>query len=236
MLDLIYWNALPGRGEFVRLVLEEAGLPYRDLAREEGNETVLAYRKGQAPGSPAFAPPILVQGELVLSQTAVICSWLGEREGLAPADEPRRMAARAAQLTLADVVSVAHDTHHPISTALYFEQQREEAIQAAQRFLDHRLPSWFGYFERVVEHHGGDWLFGEFSYVDLGLFQLLEGLDHAFPRAMARAQAPALRRIQAAVAQRPRIAAYLASERRMAFNEHGIFRAYPELDLEPSWS
>ena len=236
--ELYYWPDIPGRGEFVRLVLEEAAAPYVDVARrpkEQGGgiESVLAFYAGRHPGHPVFAPPVLKQGDLVLAQTAAICHFLGRRHGLAPPDEAGEIHALELQLTIADLVDEVHDTHHPVSAALYYEDQKPAAKQRAAHFVAERLPRFLGYFERALLHSGGDVLVGEgLSHADLSLFQALEGLAYAFPRAFARASesTPGILALRERVRVRPRIAAYLASERRMPFNQEGIFRHYPELD------
>ena len=239
--ELYYWPVLPGRGEFVRLVLEEAGAPYVDVARlpeEEGGgfKPLLAFVHGERPGQPAYAPPILVHGDLVLAQSAAICAYLGERHGLAPHEPGKRMQALQLQLTVADVTDEAHDTHHPISAALYYEDQKEAAREASRNFLKQRIPRFLTYFERVLARSGGQWLMGDaLTYPDLSLFQLLEGLAYAFPKGFARTteSTPLLLAHRERVAQRAKIAEYLGSDRRLAFNEHGVFRHYPELDLDP---
>jgi glutathione S-transferase len=236
--ELYYWPEIPGRGEFVRLVLEDAGVPYVDVARRPrkeggGLEAVLAFYAGKAGGHPVFAPPVLKQGELVLAQTAAICHFLGRRHGLAPRDEAGELHALELQLTIADLVGEVHDTHHPISAMLYYEDQKAEAKRRAAHFVESRLPRFLDYFERVRAHGGGGWLLGaDASHPDLGLFQALEGLAYAFPRALARGleKTPGLAALRERVRERPRLAAYLASERRMPFNQDGIFRRYPELD------
>jgi glutathione S-transferase len=237
--ELYYWPILQGRGEFVRLVLEEAAVPYVDVARlpeEEGGgfKPLLEFVQGGRPGQPAYAPPILVHGELVLAQSAAICAYLGERHGLAPDRPGKRMQALQLQLTIADVTDEAHNTHHPVSAALYYEDQKEPALEASRNFLDQRMPRFLDYFERVLERNGGEWLASDvLTYPDLSLFQLLEGLAFAFPKGFAHVaeSKPLLVALRERVARRPRIAAYLASDRRLAFNEHGVFRHYPELDL-----
>jgi glutathione S-transferase len=206
--ELFYWPGIQGRGEFVRLALEDAGAPYRN----------------RMPGkSAAFAPPYLKAGRLVVSQTANILFYLGPRLGLAPKNEGARLELHGLQLTIADWLAEVHDTHHPIAASLYYEEQRREATRRTSVFLAERLPKFLHYFERATP--------GKFSYVHLSLFQMIEGLRYAFPRAMKKQRYPNLRRIHAAVAARPRLAAYLASGRRIPFNEQGIFRHYPELDL-----
>ena len=238
--ELYYWPMLQGRGEFVRLVLEEAAAPYVDVARlpeEQGGglEPLLQFVKGERPGQPAYAPPILVAGDLVLAQSGAICAYLGERHGLAPDAPGKRKQALQLQLTVADVVDEAHNTHHPISAALYYEEQKDAAREAARRFVEERVPRFLSYFERVLERSGGPWLLGDaLTYPDLSLFQLLEGLAYAFPRGFARGaeSTPAILDLAGRVAKRPRVAAYLASERRLPFNEHGVFRHYPELDQD----
>jgi len=236
--ELYYWPFIPGRGEFVRLVLEEAGAPYVDVARlpeEEGGgvQPILDVLGGKRDGQLPFAPPILVSGDLVLAQTATICRFLGRRHGLAPEDEAGELAAEQVQLTLADFVDEIHDTHHPLGSPLYYEDQKDEARRRTEVFLDQRMPKHLGHLERVLERSAGEWLLGTvIAYPDLTAFQILEGLAYAFPNVFAscRGDYPRLVALRDRVAERPRIAAYLGSDRRMAFNEHGLFRHYPELD------
>lgn len=236
--QLYYWPNIPGRGEFVRLVLEEAGAPYVDVGRqtkEEGGgiEAVIAFYAGKSQGHPVFAPPVLKHGELILAQTAAICHLLGRRHDLAPGGEVGELHALELQLTVADLVDEAHDTHHPVSGALYYEDQKPAAKRRAAHFVKERLPRFLGYFERVLRQAGGDWLLeAGFSHADLSLFQALEGLAYAFPRAFAGASkaTPRVLALRERVRTRPRMAAYLSSERRMPFNQEGIFRRYPELD------
>jgi glutathione S-transferase len=234
---LYYWNALPGRGEFVRLLFVDAGVDWIEVARDpngEGSAAVVAARRGLLGGLPPYAPPILQVGSLVISQTANICAFVAARHGLVDEDPGRRAEALGLQMTIADVVSEVHDTHHPIAAGMYYEDQKTEAIAASRAFLDERLPAWLRYFSRVRAAGGGDWLLGDrLTYVDLSLYQLLRGLRYAFPHGFARAIADhgGLLAIHDAVAARPRIAAYAASPRCMPFNESGIFRRYPELDI-----
>ena len=234
--ELYYWPGIPGRGEFVRLVLEEAGADWVDvgLSSPEGGKAVMA-QVGQGP-VPSYAPPLLKVGDLVVSQTANICSYLGERFGLVPSDEASRLHARQFQLTVADVVSEAHDTHHPLAVMKYYEEQKDIAKARAEEFRTNRLPKYLGYFERVLQANsqgGGQFLLGrDFSYPELALFQLVQGLLYAFPNAMRRVapRIPAVLALRQRIAERPRIAAYKNSPRAQPFNEHGIFRRYPELD------
>lgn len=237
--NLYYWPSIQGRGEFVRLALEEGGADYTDVARlsraEHGGVPAL-MKKMKSPGGLApFAPPFLEAGDLVIAQVANILFFLGPRLSLVPSDEASRLHANQLQLTVSDLVAEVHDTHHPISTNLYYEDQKPEAARRAADFVASRLPKFLGYFEGALEENGGKHLVGKaLSYVDLSMFQVVTGLEYAFPRAMKRL-APAIPRLLAlrdAVAARPRIAAYLASERRIPFNESGIFRRYPELDPE----
>lgn len=226
--SLYYWGAIQGRGEFPRLIFEEAGVPYNDVGRgRDGQARVRAMREDAGP----FAPPILQVGTLVLGQTAVICDALAERFDLVPTN--KRRTAMQHQLSIADAVVEAHDTHHPLGAMLHYEEQIEAAKQRARSYREHRLPKWLRYFDQQIDNAGGAWLLGDvFSYVDLSLFQLVEGLRFAFPRAMHTYErsAPQVVRAHAAVRERPRIAAYLRSNRRIPFNNHGLFRHYPELD------
>jgi glutathione S-transferase len=235
---LYYWPSIAGRGEFVRLALEESGAPYLDVARLPrsrggGIAAMMKALRSAGPLEP-FAPPFLQSGELVIGQTANILLYLGPRHGLVPRGEASRFKANQLQLTIADLVAEAHDTHHPIAANLYYEDQKREAKKRATEFARERIPKFLGWFERVLEASGGaHFVGGATSYVDLSVFQMLSGLDYAFPKAMARVRRriPRLRALVVEVAQRPRIAAYLASDRRIAHSEDGIFRHYPELDL-----
>ena len=236
--ELFYWPTIQGRGEFVRLALEEAAAPYVDVARlpEEKGGGVKALMKamhGEQHGVEPFAPPFLRCGGLVIAQTANILLFLAPRHGLVPEEEARRFEAHQLQLTIADFISEAHDTHHPIASSLYYDDQKPEARRRTAVFRDERIPKYLGYFERVLDRSKGDHLVGgRISYVDLSMFQVMVGLAYAFPRAMAsfEKKVPALLKLRDEVAARPRIAAYLASERRIPFNEQGLFRRYPELD------
>jgi glutathione S-transferase len=235
--ELYYWPTIQGRGEFVRLALEDAGAEYVDVARRPGGiRAMMRFLDGKAPGLLPFGPPFLKAGNLVIAQTANILAWLGPRLSLVPRDEASRLAAHQLQLTIADLVAEVHDTHHPIASTLYYEDQRREARRRAPLFLRERIPKFLGFFEQVLARNRrsrGKHLVGaRASYVDLSLFQLVEGLRYAFPRAMSRMlpRYPRVAALRDRVTARPRLARYLASKRRIPFNEEGIFRHYPELD------
>jgi glutathione S-transferase len=234
--ELYYWPTIQGRGEFVRLALEEAGVPYVDVARrKQGMPALMKSIDPSKEVRPSFAPPVLRAGALLIGQTANILMFLGARHGLAPRAEAGRLWCNQLQLTIADIVNEAHDTHHPISTNLYYEDQKKEAKARAKDFCAERIPKYLGYLEQVLQDNPGRGRYmvgARISYVDLSMFQLISGLRYAFPKAMAKLepQWPGLVALHAMVAARPNIAAYLASKRRIAFSEEGIFRHYPELD------
>src|SRR5690349_7428791 len=233
--ELYYWSGIQGRGEFVRLALEEAAADYVDVCRGPGGEdAMMALLDGEDVRHPPFASPFLKAGRQIIGQTANILLYLGARHGLAPADEPGRLWTHQLQLTIADLVTEVHDSHHPIASSLYYEDQQREARQRAGDLVSRRLPKFLGYFERVLERNGRrNWLVGRtFSYADLSMFQVMSGLRYAFPNAMSRLSrsCPGLARLHDRVAARPRIAAYLASDRRLPHSERGIFRHYDELD------
>jgi glutathione S-transferase len=236
--QLYYWNGIQGRGEFVRLSLEEAGANYVDVVRgPHGMDAMIKIMESRTEPHIPFAPPFLKDGDLVISQVANILMYLGPKLGLAPEDHGLRHVANSLQLTITDLVAEVHDTHHPIAPSLYYEDQKEEAKARSAEFIENRIPKFLGYFERVLQqnpqrsqHIVGDRL----SYVDLSLFQVVEGLTYAFPRGMRgfAGKYPALAALRDAVATLPNIAKYLKSDRRLAFNEDGIFRHYPELDKD----
>jgi glutathione S-transferase len=232
--ELYYWPTIQGRGEFVRLALEEAGAEYVDVARGPGG--IDAMMKLMAGAShPPLAPPFLKDGSTIIGQTAAILLFLGARHGLAPKDPEGGLWTHQIQLTIADFVAEAHDTHHPVGVGLYYEDQKDEALRRAREFRDERMPKFLGWFESIIGKNrtGGGYLVGRsLTYADLSLFQVVEGLLYAFPKAAKRAlkDCPKVADLRDTVAKRPRIQAYLASERRIPFNEEGIFRHYPELD------
>jgi glutathione S-transferase len=238
--ELYYWPEIQGRGEFVRLALEAAGAAYIDVARApkdqgQGVRALMAILRDPALTHPPFAPPFLKDGEVLLAQTANILAYLGPRLGLEPKGETGALFTRQLALTIADLVNEAHDTHHPVGAGLYYEDQKAEAARRAAEFRSERIGKFLGYFERVLaaNPHADAFLVGDsLTYADLGLFQVVEGLRYAFPRAMAAREAawPKVIALHDRVAALPAIAAYLASPRRIAFNEQGIFRHYPELD------
>lgn len=232
--ELYYWPDIQGRGEFVRLALEEAGAPYVDVARERGGEErMLAILKNAREACPPYAPPFLKAGRLLIAQTANILQYLGPRHKLAPQTEQGRLWVHQLQLTIADFVKEVHNTHHPIASALYYEDQRSEAKRYTQEFWRLRPQKYFGYFERVLKQSGGPWLLGRrLSYADLSLFQMVAGMRYAFPKAMASLEGdiPGVIAVHDAVSKRKQVAAYLASPRRIPFNELGLFRRYAELD------
>jgi glutathione S-transferase len=230
--ELYYWPGIQGRGEYVRLALEEAGADYADVARERG--TAAMFKVMEASVTPPFAPPFLKAGKRVIGQTANILFYLGARHGLAPKAEAPRLWLHQLQLTVTDFVLEVHDTHHPLGPSLYYEDQRAPAKKRTEEFWKERVPKHLGYFEGLLENSGGAYLTGRrLTYIDLSLFQIVEGLRYAFPKRMKafERRIPGLVGLHDRIAARPNIKAYLGSDRRIPFNEDGIFRHYKELDL-----
>ncbi|HKJ08353.1 MAG TPA: glutathione S-transferase [Gammaproteobacteria bacterium] len=237
--ELFYWPSIQGRGEFVRLALEQAGADYVDVARESGRgmgvAALMELTDGPSLARPPLAPPFLRAGKLVIAQTAHVLQYLGPRLGLVPKAEGTRLWAHQLQLTVEDFVVDIHDTHHPVGAGLYYRDQKPEARRRARYFREQRAPELLGYFEAVLARNpaGDSYMIGRrLSYVDLSMFQLIDGLRYAFPKLMEGLEGdiPRLVALHERVAGRPAVAAYLASERRLPFNEDGIFRHYPELD------
>jgi glutathione S-transferase len=232
--QLYYWPTIQGRGEYVRLALEEAGAAYVDVARSGNGMAAMMKMVGAGKGAPPFAPPFLKAGQLVISHTANILLYLGSRHGLAPKAEAGKLAVHALQLTITDFVLEVHDTHHPLGPSLYYEEQTSPAKKRTAEFWKSRVPKYLGYFEDLLGANGGAYVTGRrMTYVDLSLFQLVAGLRYAFPRRMKgfEPEIPGLVELHDRVAARPNIKAYLASDRRIAFNEDGIFRKYKALDV-----
>jgi glutathione S-transferase len=230
-----YWPSIQGRGEFVRLALEEAGAAYVDVARrgKAGTTAMMKLMADRREARPPFAPPFLKAGKIIVAQTANILLFLGPRLRLAPGDEAGWLWAHQLQLTISDLLDEIHDTHHPVSNWLYFEEQRPAARRRSKDFWRYRVPKFLGYFERVLKKNGGRFVVGRrLTYVDLSLFQIIEGLRYAFPKRMKRFERkiPALVALHGRVATRPRIATYLASPRRIPFSQWGIYRYFKELD------
>ncbi|MDB5960587.1 MAG: glutathione S-transferase [Massilia sp.] len=231
--QLYYWPTIQGRGEFIRLALEEAQVPYDDVARAKDGVDKLMEKMAQS-ATPPYAPPFLVAGEQTIGQVANILQFIGANHGLAPRNAAGRLWVNQLQLTIADMVAEVHDTHHPIAVSLTYEQQSAAAKKRAAAFVAERIPKYLDYFEGVLEKagEGGYFLGRKVTYADLSMFQLIEGLGYAFPKAMASVAAayPRLLQLREQVASRPHIAAYLQSKRRIPFSEEGIFRHYAALD------
>lgn len=234
--ELYYWSGIQGRGEFVRLALEDASADYLDIALEpQGDEKLMAVIEKDEQTQPPFAPPFLRDGALVIAQTAAILLHLGQRLGLAPQNEAQRLWAQQIQLTIADAVSEAHDTHHPLGAHLYYEDQKPEARRRAEHFREEQIPKFLDWFDKILARNplGDAYLVGaNATYADLSLFQLVEGLLYAFPKETKKrlAKAPRVASLRQRIAERPRLRAYLKSDRRIPFNEQGIFRHYAELN------
>jgi glutathione S-transferase len=239
--ELHYWPTIQGRGEFVRLALEAAGAPYLDIARGsesagQGLPALMRELNNRRAALPPFAPPFLKDGDLVIAQTAAILHYLGPPLKLVARNARAQIATQQVQLTIADMVSEVHDTHHPVASGLYYDDQKPEALRRAADFCANRLPKYLRWFEHVlVNNPAGErhLVAGKLSYADLSLFQLVDGLRYAFPKASAKVLAgtPRVVSLHQRMAALPKVAAYLASARRLPFNEEGIFRHYPELDL-----
>ena len=232
--ELYYWPGIQGRGEYVRLALEDAGADYVDVARRERGMARMMKMMEARHGTPPFAAPFLKAGKLVIGQTANILLYLGSRHGLAPKAEAGKLWVHQLQLTIADFVLEVHDTHHPLGPSLYYEDQRLPAKKRTGEFWKVRVPKYLGYFEGILNRNGAVYLTGRrATYADLSLFQIVEGLRYAFPKRMKafERRIPGLIELHDRVAARPNIKAYLNSDRRIAFNEDGIFRCYKALDL-----
>ena len=231
-IELWYWPTIPGRGEFVRLFMEAGEIEYEDMAREKGVEALvedMATREGIRP----LAPPYIVDDDLCIGQTAHILAYLTDKQGLSTGEIKLDLQLIQLQLDISDFIAEVHATHHPIAGSLYYQDQMEAAYENARAFRELRIPRYLDHFEMALESHGGPFVLAEqWSHVDTSLYQLMEGLDYAFPKRMRELDYPRLELCRQAVMEIDGVAAYLASDRRMEFSEEGIFRHYPELDSE----
>jgi glutathione S-transferase len=238
--ELYYWPGIQGRGEFIRLALEEGGTRYIDVAlvsraRGGGVPAILKLLAARGVERPPFAVPVLKAGRQLIAQTPNILLYLGDRLHLAPRDQAGRLWTNQLELTILDFYLEIFHTHHPLSDGYAYEEQKPAAKRRTRYFLSARLPKFLGYFERVLalNRARGPWLVGgRLTYADLSMAQVIAGLRYAFPRATRRAlrNRPRLCSLHDAVFDRPRIARYVASGRRLAFNNEDLFRHYPELD------
>lgn len=238
--QLYYWPGVQGRGEFVRLALEEGAARYVDVAAVSpagggGVPAILRLLAARGVRRPPFAVPVLRAGRQLIAQTPNILLFLGGRLGLAPKDEAGKLWTHQLELTLLDFYLEVFHTHHPLGDGYAYQEQRAAARRRTRDFLRERLPKFLGYFERVLDLNRAHapWLAGaRLSYADLSLAQVIAGLRYAFPRATRRTlrRRPRLATLHDAVFERPRIARYLASPRRLPFNNDDLFRHYPELD------
>ncbi|MDG2519916.1 glutathione S-transferase family protein [Caulobacter segnis] len=238
--ELYYWPGIQGRGEFVRLALEQAGADYVDVGRGskadgQGVPALTAFLEGDATTRAPFAPPFLKDGDVVVGQTAAILMHLGPKLKLTPKAEADRLWVHQIQLTIADLTAEAHDSHHPVGLSLYYEDQKKEAAKRSKEFRKQRIPKFLKWLETILAANpaGDQWLVGDkLTYADLSAFQVVQGLLYAFPKATKKTlkETPKLAALAVRVAEQPRIKAYLESDRRLPFNEEGIFRRYAELD------
>lgn len=244
--ELLYWPTVPGRGEHVRLAFEAANVPYNDISNDEDDIKLLLSHTsdknyGDSINPPPFAPPLLRHGDLLISQTSNILLYLASKLDLVPSQEEDPNGIyfiNALALTALDGLSnEAHDTHHPIDISLYYEDQKEEAKRRATNYTRTRLPKFLGYFERVLSGEaiqGGKWLYGgRLTYADLVLFQTVDGVTHAFPKAVGKLKKGGEYNKVFALVDQVRglenIKSYLESGRRKPYGQ-GIYRYYEELD------
>ena len=197
---------------------------------------MLALLHGEGTSHIPFAPPFLRDGGVIVSHAAAILLYPGRADRTRANRRRTGAYGRTRYRAITDIVAEVYNSHHPIDADKWFHEQKDAAIARAAVFRRDRMPKYsFGWFERLLAANpaGVDHLVGGFvTYADLSLFQLVEGLRFAFPLASERtlARLPRVTALHKAMAERPRLKAYLASERRVPFKETGIFRRYPELD------
>ncbi|SMY24333.1 unnamed protein product [Zymoseptoria tritici ST99CH_1A5] len=249
--EILYHPGIPGRGEFIRLAFEVTGTPYTDIAnsQKDGYATVqktcmnTTSTASEGSNPPMFAPPALripgagKNGEaLVIAQTSNILLYLSEKLSLLPeGDENGKYFVNQLVLTALDLNNEIHDTHHPIGPSLYYEDQKDASLLKAKDVRENRIPKFLSYFERVLKGNGdGKYLVGErVTTADVTVWQVLDGLQFAFPKEMAvrRKEFEALFKWYEGFKEEKGLKAYLGSERRLPYSQ-GVFRYYPELDRQ----
>lgn len=248
---LLYHPGLPGRGEYIRLAFEATSTPYTDVSNTsqagigEVYGTLSPQSLGEGLNPPKFAPPMLRVGgagpngsDLLISQTSNVLLYLGRKLGLSGESEAEGYWVNEVVLTGLDFCNDCHDTHHPIATGMFYEDQKDEALKKASDFRENRIPKFLGYFERVLRGNGaraqGKYLVGKgLTAADLVVWQVVDGVRYAFPKEMeARMKEfEGVWEFYESLKGESWLEEYLASERRLKYGD-GIFRYYKELDRQ----
>ncbi|EJU05030.1 glutathione S-transferase C-terminal-like protein [Dacryopinax primogenitus] len=248
---LHYWGGIPGRGEYVRLAFEYAGVSYTD-----SNDSAKLLKTLRSTSPSHFAPPMLeLPNGKILSQTPAILNYLAPKLGLAGEkgnllknaveDDDEREEAEFERsivnqlvLTALDLCVEAHDSHHPIASSLYYEDQKQEALRRAEDFLKLRIPKYLAHFEETLRKNkvSHSHLVGKTTTTaDLVLFHVVDGLLYAFPRRMGAldkgGKYKRVLKLHEKIMAEGGIKEYVESGRRRKFGV-GLFRHYPELDGE----
>lgn len=218
---LYYWDMCPGRGEYVRIVFEEAGVQFLE-DRDNILEKVI---KGGMEGFPAFAPPVITRGDFKLSQTPVICEYLGKHFNLYPASDTDVWHARQINLTIHDFQADGRNVFHAKQfTASYFGQEAETQGHI-DWFRKERLPRWLLYFEKLLQanDNGRSFVIGDkLTYVDLGLLQVLRNAANQFSDEWIKMDIPLIKAFKQRMEARPNLAAYFKSDRCQPFEGNSM--------------
>nr|ACM44934.1 sigma-class glutathione S-transferase [Laternula elliptica] len=215
---LYYWPGFKGRAEFVRLVFEEAGIPYLESNQGVADSII----KGEIGGYPVMMPPVVAKGDFRLGQTQMICQYLAGKYGLAPKGEEDKIHAEQVCASMYDYLTEGYGAFHGAKPGVKYADQKEEAQRYIDRVVQQRLPRYLKHFETVLAANtaGTGFLFGDsISHADLALFHIMNATEFQFPEVYKSADyIPLLKAHRDRIASRPNIVAYTQSERCKPFS------------------
>jgi len=226
MWQILYWPAKDadgkvaagaGRAEYLRVLFEEAGVPYQDVT---AGLRAFFWQNLEAQPYPALAPPAIRKNNFILGQTAVCAKRLAMEFGFYPTDEDDAAHAEQIVTTVHEYIAEGRSAFHPVKNTMSYHDQKEEAKPYIAAFKADRLPRYMTNFERFLKANrgGGGFFVGDsLSYVDLQVMVMLQVTRSQFPDAWEALDAKLLKDHLAQMEARPRIKAYLLSDRKQPF-------------------
>lgn len=217
---LFYWPGMLGRGEFMRLLFHETQTPYEEVFKDKSFEE--AKQMGYGRGKKHFAFPVIEHGDIVLSQTPVICRYLGKKLDhgrLYPKTEKDRLQAEVLMAGVVDVVEEGCRAWHPIDYNATYDSQKEQAKPFIEYYKKKRLPRWLDFFETTLKDNyseNGELVFvgKQISWVDLCIFHFVDGNMLECPELFNDKQNIHLKKFHQAIRDRPNIKTWYYSDAR----------------------